>query len=101
MTTRTATGQTAQAAGTASWYKRTFPGRADQLSQVRREIAGYLAGCPAAADLVLIANELAANAIVHSRSRGEFFTVRCQAHPAGRPDRGRGHRRPLAAPPPQ
>lgn len=38
-------------------------------------------GCPAADDLVLIASELAGNAVLHSQSRGEFFTVRCQAHP--------------------
>jgi serine/threonine-protein kinase RsbW len=82
VTTRTATGQAAQAAGTASWYKRTFHGRTDQVSQVRREIAAHLAGCPAADDLVLIASELAGNAVLHSQSRGEFFTVRCQAHPA-------------------
>ena len=37
-----------------------------------------MGSCPAAADLVLIADELAANAIVHSRSRGSTFRVRCQ-----------------------
>ena len=63
---------------TAAPYQQDFPGRADQLSQLRREIAGYLGSCPAAADMVLIADELAANAIVHSRSRGSIFTVRCQ-----------------------
>jgi serine/threonine-protein kinase RsbW len=59
-------------------YQRTFPGRADQLAQVRREIAAYLQDCPAADDMILIADELAANAIVHSRSRGSTLTVRCQ-----------------------
>lgn len=62
----------------APGYTSTFPGRADQLGQVRREIAAYLAGCPAAADMTLIADELAANAIIHTRSRGTTFTVRCQ-----------------------
>jgi hypothetical protein len=33
---------------------------------------------PAADDLVLIASELAANAILHTQSRGSTFTVRCQ-----------------------
>ena len=54
---------------TAPGYASTFPGRADQLSQVRREIAGYLDNCPAADDIVLIADELAANAILHTQSR--------------------------------
>jgi hypothetical protein len=31
---------------------------------------------------VLIASELAANALVHSASAGEFFTIRCEAYPA-------------------
>ena len=59
-------------------YASTFPGRADQVSQVRREIAAYLGNCPAAADMVLIVSELAANAIIHTQSRGSAFTVRCQ-----------------------
>ena len=62
-------------------YAGTFPGRADQLSQVRREIAAYLAGCPVADDLILIAGELAANAILHTQSRGRTFHVRCQLAP--------------------
>ncbi len=59
-------------------YVSIFPGRADQVRQVRREIAAYLTGCPATDDIVLIADELAANAIVHTQSRGSTFTVRCQ-----------------------
>lgn len=66
---------------TATWYQRTFHGRADQVSQVRRGIASHLGSCPAVADAVLIASELAANAVTHSASQGEFFTVRCQAYP--------------------
>jgi len=65
----------------ATRYQHTFHGRADQVSQVRRAIARHLAGCPAADDAVLIASELAANSVLHSASAGEFFTVRCQAHP--------------------
>jgi hypothetical protein len=63
---------------TAPGYASTYPGRADQLSQVRRDIAAYLHNCPAADDLILIADELAANAILHTQSRGSTFTVRCQ-----------------------
>jgi len=66
-------------ATTALGYASTFPGRADHVSQVRREIAAYLAGCPAADDIILIVDrELAANAIIHTRSRGATFIVRCQ-----------------------
>jgi regulatory GntR family protein len=40
-------GQARQAADPAASYQRAFPGRADQLAQVRRAIAGYLDGCGA------------------------------------------------------
>jgi hypothetical protein len=66
------------AAQTATGYQRTFGGRADQLSQVRRDIAGYLGGCPVTQDMVLIADEMAANAILHTHSRSSTFGVRCQ-----------------------
>lgn len=62
-------------------YTGTFHGRAEEVRQVRREIAGYLGGCPAADDIVIIASELAANAILHTQSRGSTFTVRCHASP--------------------
>ena len=65
----------------ATRYQRTFHGRADQVGQVRRDIARHLAGCPAADDAVLIASELAANSVLHSASAGEFFTVRCEPRP--------------------
>ena len=65
----------------ATPYQRTFPGRADQVSQVRCEIARHLSGCPAAEDAVLIASELSANAILHGRCAGQSFTVRCQLSP--------------------
>ena len=69
------------AAQAATRYQRTFHGRTDQVAWVRREIAAHLDGCPAADDAVLIASELAANAVTHSASAGEFFTIRCEAHP--------------------
>jgi len=52
------------AAEATTWYQRTFHGRVDQVSQVRREIARHLGDCPAADDAVLIANELAANSVL-------------------------------------
>jgi anti-sigma regulatory factor (Ser/Thr protein kinase) len=62
-------------------YTGIFPGRADQLHQVRRTVAQHLAGCPAVADATLVLSELAANAIVHSASRGQFFTIRAEVFP--------------------
>jgi len=59
-------------------YQRTYPGRADQVRNVRRDVAEHLGGCPAAADAVLIASEFGTNAILHSRSRGGHFAIRMQ-----------------------
>ncbi len=80
-TARTVTSRHGQAAEPTAWYQRTFHGRPDQVSQVRREITAHLAGSPAADDAVLIASELAANSVMHSKSAGAFFTIRCQAYP--------------------
>jgi anti-sigma regulatory factor (Ser/Thr protein kinase) len=66
------------ATATATSYQGTFHGRADEIAQVRREIATYLGECPVANDLVLIADELASNAILHTKSRGGSFRVRCE-----------------------
>jgi hypothetical protein len=65
----------------ATCYTGIYPGRTDQLHNVRRAVARHLAGCPAADDAVLILSEFAANAIVHSVSRGQFFTVRAELYP--------------------
>jgi hypothetical protein len=65
----------------APCYTGIYPGCADQLRHVRRAVARHLAGCPAADDATLILSELAANAIVHSASRGQFFTVRADLFP--------------------
>jgi hypothetical protein len=65
----------------APCYTGIYPGHADQLRHVRRAVARHLAGCLAAADAILIVSELAANAIVHSASRGQFFTVRAEVFP--------------------
>jgi hypothetical protein len=62
-------------------YQRTFHGRADQVSQVRADITWHLGDCPAVADAVLIDRELGTNAVVHSASAWEFFTVRCERYP--------------------
>lgn len=66
---------------TVATYQGTFGGRAEEAARVRREITRFLGTCPVTEDIVLIAHELAANAILHSRSRGASFAVRCQLSP--------------------
>jgi len=52
------------------------------MRNVRSELASWLAleGCPAAIidNAKVVASELAANAVLHSASRGASFTVRCK-----------------------
>jgi two-component sensor histidine kinase len=63
-------------------WERTYPGRKEQASQVRAALRAFLAGCPAADDVILLASELTANAIAHSASGGPggTFTVRVYVH---------------------
>jgi serine/threonine-protein kinase RsbW len=65
----------------ATGYAGIFPGSVEQVHHVRRAVGRYLARCPAADDAVLIVSEIAANAIVHSASRDQFFTVRAELFP--------------------
>lgn len=65
---------------TATSYMGTFHGRVEEVSRVRRQVARFLADCPVTDDAVLAASEFAANAILHSRSRGEHFTIRVHRH---------------------
>ncbi len=59
-------------------WARDFPGTADQVGRARRFLAGLLGDCPAADDAVLCLSEVAANAVLHSRSGrpGGRFAVR-------------------------
>src|ERR1700722_622589 len=59
-------------------YTGVFPGRADQVGRARRQVARYLASCPAADDALIVLTELATNAVLHSRSGHDFFTVRAE-----------------------
>ena len=58
-------------------FERTYPGTADQPARVRADLAEIVRDCPIADELVLLASELATNAILHSRSghRGGMFIV--------------------------
>jgi anti-sigma regulatory factor (Ser/Thr protein kinase) len=56
--------------------RRAFPGKPEQVALARRFVAGVLDGCPAADTAVLLASELAANALSHTRSgAGGSFDV--------------------------
>ena len=63
---------------TVARYAGTFPGEPGQIGRVRAGLREYLGGCPRSDDAVLIASELAANAVLHSRSAGQSFTVRAE-----------------------
>ncbi len=52
----------------AMCWRRSFPGRADQVKAVRQFVGFLMSGSPKADDVVLAADELVSNAIRHSRS---------------------------------
>jgi anti-sigma regulatory factor (Ser/Thr protein kinase) len=62
-------------------FDRSYAGEASQVGLVRSDLAAFAAGCPVLDDLVLMASELAANAVQHSRSGepGGRFTVQAGA----------------------
>jgi anti-sigma regulatory factor (Ser/Thr protein kinase) len=66
--------------GMPAWvaFEQAYPGTADQVHAVRTDLGLIAAGCPAAENLVLLASELATNAVLHSRSGwpGQKFTIR-------------------------
>jgi len=66
-----------------SWllrYTRSYPGRTDQVREVRAFLRDVLGGWPRTDDAVAIGSELAANCVLHSRSGepGGAFTVRAE-----------------------
>ena len=55
---------------------RVFLGLREQVRDVREFVAQAIDGCPVADDVILLASEVAANAIVHTASgKGGTFTV--------------------------
>jgi anti-sigma regulatory factor (Ser/Thr protein kinase) len=65
---------------TVTCFTAVYPRRPDQVQHARQAVARHLIGCAAAYDAVLIVSELTSNAVLHSASRGEFFTVRAELH---------------------
>jgi serine/threonine-protein kinase RsbW len=57
-------------------WRRVFPGEERQLSLVRRWLVSLLPDCPPRDDVLLIATELGANAVLHTASgRGGHFVL--------------------------
>jgi anti-sigma regulatory factor (Ser/Thr protein kinase) len=64
-------------------FEHDYPGTIDQARHVRADLARVATACPVADDLVLLASELATNAILHSRSGhpARTFAVRVKLYP--------------------
>jgi serine/threonine-protein kinase RsbW len=64
-------------------FERDYPGTISQAQYVRADLAKLTADCPVTDDVILLASELATNAILHSRSGhpGRTFTVRVTLYP--------------------
>jgi len=64
-------------------FKRAYPGTADQARRVRADLTEIAGQFPLCGDLVLLTWELAANAILHSRSGhpGGTFAVEVTLYP--------------------
>jgi anti-sigma regulatory factor (Ser/Thr protein kinase) len=63
--------------------KRSFPGKPDQVARVRGFVRLVLGPVPVADEAVLLASELATNAIVHTASgHGGTFAVTVKRYPS-------------------
>jgi serine/threonine-protein kinase RsbW len=51
-----------------AWWTREFPGGKDQVREARRWIEDLLPECEPLGDILLLASEVCANAVVHTRS---------------------------------
>jgi anti-sigma regulatory factor (Ser/Thr protein kinase) len=74
--------QSSEPAGLRS-FGHAYPGRPEQVRRVRADLGAILRECPIADETILVASELAANAVTHSRSRqpGGQFIVRAAVCP--------------------
>jgi hypothetical protein len=74
---------TALEACEAVTFERSYPGTVFYVRRVRVDLAPIADRFPFADDLILLASELSANAVVHSRSSetGGEFTVRAKLYP--------------------
>ena len=74
--------QSARPTGLRS-FGHAYPGRPEQVQSVRADLRAFLNGCPIADETILVASELAANAVTHSGSRqpGCQFIVRAAVCP--------------------
>jgi anti-sigma regulatory factor (Ser/Thr protein kinase) len=65
------------------WWRRVFPGHERELSVLRRWLSSLLPECPERDDVVVVANELASNAIRHTASgHDSCFAVEVTRHPS-------------------
>jgi anti-sigma regulatory factor (Ser/Thr protein kinase) len=55
-----------------------YPGSLEKIGLVRADLAGFLGACPVLDDARMVVSELAANAVLHSRSCDSTFTVRAE-----------------------
>ena len=64
-------------------FERDYPGTISQPQHVRTDLAKIASECPAVDGVILLASELATNAILHSRSGhpDRLFTVRATLYP--------------------
>jgi two-component sensor histidine kinase len=67
----------------ATAFERAYPGTMNQPRGVRVDLTEIAGACPVIDELVLLGSELAANAVLHSRSGhpGGMFTVRATLYP--------------------
>lgn len=63
-------------------FERVYDGLPSELRQVRADLAEAVDGRAEADDVIMVGSELAANAVMHSRSGqlGGTFTVRAELH---------------------
>jgi Histidine kinase-like ATPase domain len=75
------TGGLAQPSAPPLRWRRVFPGHERELSALRRWLSSLLPECPERDDVLIVANELGANAIQHTASgRGGRFAVEVAWH---------------------